>query len=176
MKTLHTPGWRAALAIPLAAAALLAACSDATAPRQDDGLPGNLDRGIYPLINVVSQTASAAQVDLYLKRVPSAVKLASFQGELTYDATVMTLDHTDLPAGIIGSTNEVGVGHVRFAGAALDGVGDVPVLTLRFTRHGEVQRESFKVKVEEVSGTEGFADLTAQVSGRDPYFHMASGH
>jgi hypothetical protein len=176
MKVSHNSIRRLALAIPMAAAVLLAACSDATAPSPDNGLPRNLDRGVYPLVTVASQSANAAQVELYLKRVPAAIKLSSFQGELTYDPAVLALEHTDLPPGIIGSTNEATPGHVRFAGAALDGVGDVPVLALRFTRRGEIRRESFGVKVEEITDSEGFADLTAQVSAGTPFFHVASAH
>jgi hypothetical protein len=176
MKASHDSFRRLALAIPLAAAALLAGCSDATAPRQDDGMPGNLDRGVYPLVTVASETSNSAQVELYLKRVPSAIKLSSFQGELTYDPAVLALEHTDLPPGIIGSTNETTPGHVRFAGAALDGVGDVPVLALRFTRRGEIRRESFGVKVEEITDVQGFADLTSQVSAGTPFYHVSSAH
>jgi hypothetical protein len=160
---------RLGLLVPLAAIA--ASCSDATAPVEESGLPSHLERGIYPLVNVVSETQAGAQVELYLKRVPAGVLLASYQGELTYDPAVLTLEHTDLPQGLIGSTNETAPGHVRFAGAALDGVGDVPVLALRFTRRGEVGAKSFGVKVEELSGSEGFADLTSQVSTQGPFFH-----
>lgn len=167
---------RIALVGATAAAALLGACSDATAPVSNDGLPRNLDHGIYPLVAVASQTSDAAQVELYLKRVPDAVKLSSFQGELTYDPNVLALEHTDLPPGVIGSTNETSPGHVRFAGAGLDGLGDVPVLALRFTRRGEIRRESFGVKVEELTDAQGFADLTALVSGGMPFFHVGSTH
>ena len=160
---------RLALFAPLVAVA--ASCSDATAPVDESGMPGHLDRGIYPLVNVVSETPQSAQVELFLKRVPGSIKLASYQGELTYDPAVLSLEHTDLPPGLIGSTNETSPGHVRFAGAALDGVGDVPVLAMRFTRRGELGAKSFGVKVEELSDTEGFADLTSQVSTQGPFFH-----
>ena len=163
---------RAVRAVLPLAALLAGACSDATAPVANDGLPAGLERGIYPLVNVASETGGAAQVELYLKRVKVDDRLASFQGELTYDASTLALEHTDLPPGIIGSTNETSPGHVRFAGAALDGVGDVPVLALRFTRRGEVGAKSFGVKVEELSDTEGFADLTSQVSTQGPFFHQ----
>jgi hypothetical protein len=161
------------IAIPLAAL-LAAGCSDATAPVKDDGLPGDLQRGIYPLVNVASETEGAAQVELYLKRVKVDDRLASYQGELAYDAQALTLEHTDLPPGLIGGTNETTPGHVRFAGAALDGVGDVPVLALRFTRRGAIGPQSFGVKVEEVAGATGFADLTAEVSTHAPYFHRSA--
>jgi hypothetical protein len=151
------------------AAALLAACSDATAPVANDGLPAGLSRGIYPLVALVSETSSSAQVELYLKRVQTADALSSYQGELTYDPAVLTLEHTDLPAGLIGTTNETAPGHVRFAAASLDGVGDAPVLALRFTRHGAVAPQSFQVKVEELTGRD-FADLSAQVSAAGTYF------
>ncbi|HET6232837.1 MAG TPA: hypothetical protein VFE05_22365 [Longimicrobiaceae bacterium] len=157
-------------ALALAGFALLAACSDATAPVRTGELPANLERGIYPLISVASQTKSAAQVELYLKRVQVSPSLASFQGELTYDPRIMTLDHTDLPPGIIGATNEVSPGHVRFAGASIDGVGDVPVLELRFTTHGELSRGAFGVKVEEVVGAGDLANLTSAVSTGEPFF------
>jgi hypothetical protein len=153
-----------------AAVALAAACADAVAPEQSDGLPRDLERGIYALVNVASESQSAAQVEVYLKRVPGAIRLASYQGELTYDAAALTLEHTDLPAGMIGTTNEVSPGHVRFAGAALEGVDDVPVLALRFTRRGAIGQQSFQVKVEEVTGSDGFTDLTPQVSPRGAFF------
>jgi hypothetical protein len=157
----------------LAAAAILSACNDATAPVQGDGMPRNLERGIYALVNVASETEQSAQVELYLKRVQTDARLASYQGELTYDPAVLTLEHTDLPTGLIGTTNETSPGHVRFAGAALDGVGDVPVLAMRFTRHGAVAQQTFQVKVEEVAGSDGFADLTSQISTRGAFFHKA---
>jgi len=154
-----------------AALALAAACADAVAPEAEGGLPKNLERGIYPLVNVASESQTSAQVDLYLKRVPGAIRLAGYQGELTYDADALTLEHTDLPAGMIGTTNETSPGHVRFAGAALDGVDDVPVLALRFTRRsGTLGQQSFQVKVEEVTGSDGFTDLTQQVSTRGAFF------
>jgi hypothetical protein len=163
-------GWPA---LPLAAL-LAAGCSDATAPVAKDGLPADLERGIYPLVNVVSETEGAAQVELYLKRVQVDDRLAGYQGELTYDASILTLEHTDLPPGLIGSTNETAPGHVRFAGAAPDGVGDVPVLALRFTQRGAIGQQSFGVKVEEVAGASGFADLTSQVSTRGAFFHRSA--
>ena len=154
------------------AAALLAACSDATAPVVNDGLPSGLSRGIYPLVQVVSETSSAAQVEVFLKRVQTAEALSSYQGELAYDPAVLALEHTDLPAGLIGTTNETSPGHVRFAAASLDGVGDAPVLALRFTRKGAIAPQTFQVKVEELTGHD-FADLSAQVSGAGTYFHRA---
>ena len=153
------------------AALAATACADAVSPETSGGLPKNLERGIYPLVNVASETQTSAQVELYLKRVPGSIRLASYQGELTYDAATLTLEHTDLPAGMIGTTNETSPGHVRFAGAALDGVDDVPVLALRFTRKGgTLGQQTFQVKVEEVAGSDGFADLTSQVSTRGAFF------
>jgi hypothetical protein len=43
-------------------------------------------------------------------------------------------------------------------------------LTLRFTLRGAIGQQSFGVKVEELAGRD-FADLTAQVAGRVPFFH-----
>jgi hypothetical protein len=156
------------------AALAATACADAVAPEATGGLPRDLQSGIYSLVDVASETQTSAQVDLYLKRVPGAIRLASFQGELTYDASVLTLEHTDLPTGLIGTTNEVSPGHVRFAGAALDGVGDVPVLALRFTRKGgTIGEQTFQVKVEEVAGSDGFTDLSSQISTRGTFFQKS---
>ncbi|HET6763057.1 MAG TPA: hypothetical protein VFH27_05275 [Longimicrobiaceae bacterium] len=159
------------LAVPCAAL-LLGACSDATAPAVESGLPRGLSRGIYPLVSVVAETQTSAQVELFLKRVQTADALASYQGELTYDAAILTLDHTDLPPGLVGTTFESTPGHVRFAAASLEGVGDVPVLTLRFTRRGQITPATFQVKVEEVAGRD-FTDLSSQIAGAGTFFQRA---
>jgi hypothetical protein len=162
------------MALALALGASLPGCADrATAPDATGGMPAELAPGIYPLLSVASQTSATAQVDLYLKRVPGDTKLASYQGELTYDAALLTLEHTDLPAGIVGTTHEVSPGHVRFAGAALDGLGDVVLVSLRFSRRGSLTKAAFQVKVEEVSGADDFADLTSQVSTTRSFFQGA---
>jgi hypothetical protein len=151
-----------------------AACADqATAPEAMGGLPKDLAPGIYPVMSVASQTSGTAQVDLYLKRVPEGTSLASYQGELTYDANLLTLEHTDLPSGIVGTTNEVTPGHVRFAGAAIEGLGDVALVSLRFTRRGNLTSKSFQVHVEEISGASDFADLTSLVNNTETYFQGA---
>ena len=167
--------WRAATAAVVVFAAVAVACSDMTTPEDGGGMPDDLVADIYPLISVPVETPSATQVDLYLKRVQVADDVASYQGELTYDTDVLTLDHTDLPAGMIGETNEVSPGRVRFAGASLDGVGEAPILTLRFTRKGTIRRETFGVTFEEVGGAGTYASLLSRVSGGTPYFTSGRG-
>jgi hypothetical protein len=167
--------WRAALAAVVVFATVAVACSDTTTPRTEGGIPDDLVAGIYPRINVPVETPSATQVDLYLHRVQVSEDVASYQGVLTYDTEVLTLDHTDLPAGMIGETNEVTPGRVRFAGASLDGVGDAPILTLRFTRKGTIRRETFGVTFEEVAGAGTYASLLSKVSTGTPYFTTGRG-
>jgi hypothetical protein len=161
---------RARIALPCAAL-LLGACRDATAPRTE-GLPRGLEAGIYPLVRLVAESQSSAQVELYLKRVRTADALSSYQGELTYDPAILTLDHTDLPPGLTGTTYQTAPGRIRFAAAALEGVGDVPLLALRFTRTGQISAATFQVAVEEVTGP-GFTDLSAQAAGARTFFERA---
>lgn len=167
--------WRAATAAVVVFAAVALACADTTTPDDGGGFPDNLSAGLYPLVNVPVETSASVQVDLYLKRVQVAEDVASYQGELTYDTGALTLDHTDLPAGMIGETNEVQPGRVRFAGAALEGVGEAPILTLRFTRKGDVRRESFGVTFEEVGAAGTFASLLGRVTNGTPYFTTGRG-
>jgi hypothetical protein len=91
------------------------------------------------------------------------VRFASYQGEVTFDPQVLTLQSADLPQGVDGAANQSAPGHIRFSAAALDGTAGAPMLTLRFAATGKVSRESFTVVFEEVTREGDFEDLTAQV-------------
>lgn len=144
---------------------LLAGCKDAVGSQEPDVLAG-LDPGIHPVMVVASQSGNTATLELHLKRVKVDASIASFQGELSYDASAMKLTGAELPQGIMGSWNETAPGTVRFAGAALEGIGDRAVLVLRFTGKG-VRAESFRVMMEEIVSAAGFENLASSLVARD---------
>lgn len=163
---------RGAAAVLLGVA--LAACErqPAAVPPETDPFAG-LGPGIHPVLVVAGQDAKEARVELYLHRVEVAEQVASYQGELRYDTGRMKLSAAELPGGVAGAWNEVEPGRVRFAAAALEGVGDAPVLTLRFAPTGRIERSGFTLDVEEIVATEAFAPLTAKVvkqTGDRPLF------
>ncbi|HEU0297936.1 MAG TPA: hypothetical protein VFR37_00735 [Longimicrobium sp.] len=147
--------------------ALAAACSgDATSPPGE--VPAGLPAGIYPLVTLTASGAGAARADLSLERVQVPARVAGYQGEITYDTGVLTLQAVQLPAGIVGSTHQSAPGRIHFSGAAAQGVDDGPVLTLVFQRRGRVDRGAFTVTLEEVTA-EDFGDLTPLASSGTPY-------
>jgi hypothetical protein len=146
----------------LLAGVALAACEgQPVAPQTADPLAG-MGPGIHPVL-VVAPAEGGAQVDLHLRRVQVEVSVASYQGELRYDAGAMRLSSAQLPAGVVGAWNEVQPGRVRFAGVAPSGVGDGAVLTLRFAAASQPARESFGLVMEELIAPD-FAELTDRVS------------
>lgn len=162
---------RAARLLVAASVLALGACTDEG--DSDAGIPRGAADGLYPQI-VVSGPASGADVKLSLLRKPAGVMLGSYQGELSYDPAVLTLDRSSLPAGVEGTVNDETAGKVRFVASAVEGVGEVPLLTLRFTRRGAVDSKSFAVSFEEVSAAEDFSDLTPLVYGGAPAVSVTS--
>jgi hypothetical protein len=150
----------ARLSLAVAALVALAACTDASS--DNGGLPTDASEGLYPSLSV-SSARGATQAALSLKQLPGGLRFASYQGELTFDTRVLTLQSVELPEGVAGAANESSPGHVRFSGAALDGTVGAPLLNLRFTARGAVTRESFSVSFEEITREGDFEDLTAQV-------------
>ena len=148
------------LSLAAVAAVALAACTDASSA--NGGLPTDAGAGLYPSISL-SGSKGTAQVDLSLRQVPGGVRFASYQGEISFDPQVLTLQSADLPEGVDGAANLSSPGHVRFSAAALDGTAGAPMLRLRFATRGAVTRESFTVAFEEVTRDGDFEDLTAQV-------------
>jgi hypothetical protein len=154
-------GWtRGAAALLLAAA--LAACDrhPVVAPKPDP--VAGLGPGIHPVL-VLGASEGGAQVELHLRRVQVQAQVASYQGELLYDAAKLRLERAQFPAGVAGAWNEVQPGRVRFAGAASAGVPEGAVLTLRFTALAPPVRESFALVMEEVVAHD-FSSLTGRVS------------
>lgn len=124
--------------------------------------------GIHPAVVLVSPAGDTARVELRLHQVQTSARISSFQGELGYDAARLALAGAELPANVMVAWNEVGAGKVRFAGATAEGLGDAPMITLRFIPRGAVTAELFKLAMEEVvAEKEGFQNVTAQVVARE---------
>ncbi len=145
---------------------LLAGCENAAEPKETSVLEG-LAPGIHPIVVVGGRSGNVTQVELHLKRIQVDASISSYQGELEYDTGALTLAGAELPGGIVGAWNEPSTGKVRFAGAALEGIGENPVLLLRFTSKGEVQRGSFKLKVEEIVAAADFQSLSSTLVVRE---------
>jgi hypothetical protein len=143
-----------------AVAAFAGACRDANP--NGNGLPTDAGTGIYPSMTV-SAAHGTTHADLSLRQVPGGLSFGSFQGQVLYDATALTLKSATLPDGVTGAANEVSPGQIRFAGLALDGTAGAPVLKLEFTAKKPATKESFSVSFEEVTTAGEFADVTAQV-------------
>jgi hypothetical protein len=156
---------RSSLIAAAAAALVLAACADQRDPIA--GIPSGAADGLYPQVVIAGATSSTTEVRVSLLRKPSGTRLGSYQGELTYDATALRFERASLPEGIDGVVESAGAGRIRFLGTALDGVGDLPLVTVRFSRTGQVQPTGFAVRMEEVT-TADLTDVTAQVSTGAP--------
>jgi hypothetical protein len=143
-----------------------AACDlkPAVAPVVETDPLAGLGPGIHPVLVVAERGPESTRVELYLKRVQVSAEVASFQGELRYPAGSMKPAAVEFAPGTAGAWNEAAPGRLRFAAAAPGGVGDGPVLTLRFTGQSALTRESFTLAMEEVVARDGFANVTRLVA------------
>ncbi|HEX2092061.1 MAG TPA: hypothetical protein VHG28_06645 [Longimicrobiaceae bacterium] len=126
-----------------------------------------LGPGIHPVVVLAGGSGNTADVQLHLRRVQVESGIASYQGEFTYNVRSLTLRSAELPRGIAGAWNETAPGKIRFAGAALEGVGDRPVLVLHFDTRGAIGAADFGVKIEEVVGSSDFRSLSSRLVVRD---------
>lgn len=149
----------------LAAAALLAGCDQATASRGADVLPP-LAPGLHPVVAVTGRQGDTTTLELRLARVGTAEQVAAYQGELAFDPAALRLAGADVPPGVAGAWNPVAPGRLRFAGAALQGIGDGPMLVVRVVAAGEVEAEMLTLTVDEVTAAR-FHPLTDQVRPRE---------
>ena len=153
--------WTALAAMVLA----LGACNDLPSEGKTAQQPPVLrfdEPGIYPVLVVAGQEGETATVELHLKRVEVKDEVASFQGELRYDAKRMTLTGTEIPAGITGASNEAEPGVLRFAGVSLDGIERGAVLTLKLRASAPVAADAFELRMQEIVA-ETFQDLAPQL-------------
>jgi hypothetical protein len=155
----------------LLGAGLLIGCTDPLSsagrtpdsPETEELLPG-----ITPILVITAQTATTITVELHLRRVEMDERIASFQGQLRFDAGTMSLDAAQIPQNITGAWNGTETGTVRFAGVALQGIVDAAILTLTFATSTPAEGAAFEIMMEEVIATEGFRDLTSSIRQRDP--------
>ncbi len=154
-------------AAPLLAFTFVLACSDAGDPNSGNGaLPTLTEPGFYALLSARTPSAEESVVTLSLKQVPGGIELASVQGEIMYDASVLQLVRASLPEGVEGDTEEVSPGRVRFVGTLVQGAAEPPLLTLEFRGRDKPvapTREMFSVRFEEVTGGADLNDLTSTV-------------
>lgn len=157
-------------ALVLAVVALVAACSDVVQPKQ--ATPGDpfagLRAGLHPVLVVTEAGPVTTYAEVRLRRVQTTASIASFQAELSYDTTQLTVLGSDFQAGVDGAWFEVSPGHVRFAGAAAAGLDDVPLATLRFSSKQPSAKRTFSLEFQELVGADDFSDLTPQVTAGPP--------
>lgn len=166
----RAPRWACAAAL----LALLGAC-DNTLQTQTGAAPA-LSQGVHAVVVVPPAPAgSPAEVQLHLRREGVETPIASFQGELRYDVSKLTVQGGSFPSGVMGAWNEVEPGRIRFAAASIDGMAGTLALTLRATPRGEIGESTFRVTMEELVGTATFEDLTPRfVERAHPLFSTSA--
>jgi hypothetical protein len=127
------------------------------------GIPPGAANGLYPQLLVSGATSASTQVQVSMLSKPAGVRLGSYQGELSYDAAVLRFESASVPQGVDGVIHLMAPGRVRFVGTSLDGVSQLPLVVLRFTRTGQVDPSRFGISFEEVTAAEDLSDLTARV-------------
>lgn len=145
---IRAPRWAAAAAL----LALLGGC-DNTLQTQTE-TPVVLAPGVHAVVVV-----SPAEVQLHLRREGVETPIASYQGEMRYDVSRLTVQGGSFPSGVMGAWNEVEPGRIRFAAAAPEGLQGSLALTLRTTPRGEVGESAFQVRMDELVGAASFEDL-----------------
>lgn len=144
--------------------ATLLGCTDVVGSRNQPAPAEEvLAPGIHPVLVLTGQRGGRATLELHLRRVQVEGRIASFQGELKYDAGALALAAAGVPEGITGIWNEVEKGTIRFAGISVEGIEDGAVLSLEFTARGEVGAGHFELAMEELVASAGFADLAPEV-------------
>jgi hypothetical protein len=155
---------RAAVLTPALIVAVLLGCSDLMGTEQEaaESPLAGAEPGIHPVLVVTSESADEITLDLHLKPVGVTSTIASYQGELVYGTETLALVAAEVPQGITGAWNEPEEGRIRFVGVSLSGI-DGAVLTLRFATRGPIDASDFHLQLEEITGAEGFQDLSASL-------------
>lgn len=158
---IRAPRWAAAAAVLV----LLGGCDNAL-QTQTEPAPA-LTPGVHAVVVVApAAPGSPAEVQLHLRREGVQTSIASYQGEMRYDVSRMTVQGGSFPSGVVGAWNEVEPGRIRFAAAATEGLPGTLALTLRATPRGEIGESAFQVRMEELVGTVAFENLTPRFVNR----------
>lgn len=156
-------------ALALAVLALVAACQDVVQPKQAN--PGDpfagLKAGLHPVLVVTEAGPVTTYAEVRLRRVQTSASIASFQAQVAYDTTQLSVLGADFAAGVDGAWHEVSRGQVRFAGAAAAGLDDVALATLRFSSKQPAARRTFSLEFQELVGGD-FGDLAPLVASGPP--------
>lgn len=157
---IRAPRWAAAAVL-----ALLAACDNTLQTQTEAPV---LTPGVHAVVVVASPApGSAPEVQLHLRREEVPTPIASYQGELRYDVSRLTVQGGAFPAGVVGAWNEVEPGRIRFAAAAPEGLAGSLALTLRATPRGAMDASAFQVRMEELVGAAAFENLTPRFVQRE---------
>jgi hypothetical protein len=100
----------------------------------------------------VEVTATGAAGSEVVVRIGGAAgPLASYQGELRFDAAVVTFVSATFPPGVTGAANPVAPGRIRFAAASPGGAPPGPALrlVLRSADGRAVDARGLRVTIEE---------------------------
>jgi len=157
----------AVLAVSLAASA----CDDDILAPDPNALPQEIQElpsGLHPVVSIPGLAdfvpGGLIRIDVYLYAVDVPDGVAAYQGELSFVSSALSIKEGGFAEGVLGAWNEASPGTVRFAGAALEGIGSRPILQLTARAVRAPAAEDFTVVMEEVIATQGFANLTAHMA------------
>ena len=154
----------------LAALVLSGACRDVVDPKQ--GNPADpfarLQVGLHPVLVVTEAGPVTTYAQVRLRPVQTSAPVASFQAELAFDTTQLSVLGADFGGGVQGEWHEVSSGRVRFAGIAPAGVDDAPLATLRFSSKRTVAKRAFELRFQELVGADDFRDLMPLLGAGEP--------
>lgn len=163
------------------AAAIGTGCSDTpTQPGSSSGGPGagpseSLGPGIYASLTLGAETSGVRPLGVAVKRVGDGPEISSAQLVLEFDPAILGLRGGEVRRGLLGAWSEISPGRLRIAAAALDGLGDEPLLTLSVSPTKPLGKEHFIATYEELTSSDGFEDLLELVVPRPHPLFTAAG-
>lgn len=101
-------------------------------------------------VSVTAQAGDTVRVQVHVPSQGVASTIESYQGQISFDASIGTIRRAELPSGVVGSWHEAEPGQVRFAGAAVEGVQGEPLLVLWMSSRRLIRPHDFTVEMEEV--------------------------
>ncbi len=148
---------------------MVLACDDSrvAGPGAADDALQRLPPGIHPVLFVPPGAGAVHEIRLHLYGVETDASVASYQGEITYDAEALEIVGATFDEGVMGAWNVTRPGHLRIAGISLDGISGTPAVTLKVRSSRIPVAADFHVKLEELRGSGDFIDLTGRVVERD---------